>query len=156
MSYLCLKLCLFFATLRFRCSVCETTSNIIAIHSQTTAIPQCPRDWESLWSGYSFVMVKSKIFLCFSLRISRSFHSDSFFPLNFSHFYSSKLVSVRRVPPRPWFPLARVWRASAKCPSSSVTAGERAITTLIPTAIGWPPLIQETCSGKVLPFWVVD
>uniref|UniRef100_A0A3P8SID7 Collagen IV NC1 domain-containing protein n=1 Tax=Amphiprion percula TaxID=161767 RepID=A0A3P8SID7_AMPPE len=39
-----------------RCSVCETTSNVIAIHSQTTVIPQCPRSWESLWTGYSFVM----------------------------------------------------------------------------------------------------
>uniref|UniRef100_A0A3Q1FWS8 Collagen IV NC1 domain-containing protein n=1 Tax=Acanthochromis polyacanthus TaxID=80966 RepID=A0A3Q1FWS8_9TELE len=39
-----------------RCSVCETTSSVIAIHSQTTVIPQCPRSWESLWTGYSFVM----------------------------------------------------------------------------------------------------
>uniref|UniRef100_A0A3B5AWT6 Collagen IV NC1 domain-containing protein n=1 Tax=Stegastes partitus TaxID=144197 RepID=A0A3B5AWT6_9TELE len=39
-----------------RCSVCETTSNVIAIHSQTTQIPQCPSSWESLWTGYSFVM----------------------------------------------------------------------------------------------------
>lgn len=39
-----------------RCSVCETTSNVIAIHSQTTLIPVCPQGWESLWTGYSFVM----------------------------------------------------------------------------------------------------
>ncbi|KAJ4919730.1 hypothetical protein JOQ06_024426, partial [Pogonophryne albipinna] len=39
-----------------RCSVCESTSNVIAVHSQTILIPECPRDWESLWTGYSFVM----------------------------------------------------------------------------------------------------
>ncbi|KAG7229291.1 hypothetical protein INR49_012949, partial [Caranx melampygus] len=39
-----------------RCTVCETTSNVIAVHSQTTLIPQCPQGWESLWTGYSFVM----------------------------------------------------------------------------------------------------
>ncbi|TNN61089.1 Collagen alpha-1(IV) chain [Liparis tanakae] len=26
------------------------------ISSQTTLTPECPRDWESLWTGYSFVM----------------------------------------------------------------------------------------------------
>uniref|UniRef100_A0A3B4V3V9 Collagen IV NC1 domain-containing protein n=1 Tax=Seriola dumerili TaxID=41447 RepID=A0A3B4V3V9_SERDU len=39
-----------------RCAVCETTSNVIAFHSQTILIPQCPKGWESLWTGYSFVM----------------------------------------------------------------------------------------------------
>uniref|UniRef100_A0A3Q2PUQ0 Collagen IV NC1 domain-containing protein n=1 Tax=Fundulus heteroclitus TaxID=8078 RepID=A0A3Q2PUQ0_FUNHE len=39
-----------------RCSVCETTSKIIAIHSQNTLIPECPRGWEAIWTGYSFVM----------------------------------------------------------------------------------------------------
>lgn len=45
----------------FRCSVCEMTSNVLAVHSQTTLIPQCPQGWESLWTGYSFVMVKKSI-----------------------------------------------------------------------------------------------
>ncbi|TKS79895.1 Collagen alpha-3(IV) chain [Collichthys lucidus] len=39
-----------------RCSVCESTSNVIAVHSQTTLLPACPRGWETLWNGYSFVM----------------------------------------------------------------------------------------------------
>uniref|UniRef100_A0A8C1IA79 Collagen IV NC1 domain-containing protein n=1 Tax=Cyprinus carpio TaxID=7962 RepID=A0A8C1IA79_CYPCA len=39
-----------------RCSVCEAPSNVIAVHSQTTEIPECPRGWLSLWKGYSFVM----------------------------------------------------------------------------------------------------
>ncbi|KAM9789368.1 uncharacterized protein ACB057_011992 [Neosynchiropus ocellatus] len=39
-----------------RCAVCEATSNVIAVHSQTTLVPECPRGWESLWAGYSFVM----------------------------------------------------------------------------------------------------
>lgn len=40
-----------------RCSVCEASANVIAVHSQTTQIPQCPKKWTSLWQGYSFVMV---------------------------------------------------------------------------------------------------
>lgn len=39
-----------------RCVVCETTANILAIHSQDMNIPDCPRGWESLWIGYSFAM----------------------------------------------------------------------------------------------------
>lgn len=118
---------------RFRCSVCETTSNVIAIHSQTTLIPECPRGWESLWSGYSFVMVK--VFSHLDL-LTCHFPCNSL-PLTFIH--SSKLVLVQRAPPSPWSLLVHVWKASAKCPSLSVTAGEHVTTTLIPTATGWPP-----------------
>jgi len=37
--------------------VCEAPANVIAVHSQSVNIPDCPRDWSSLWIGYSFVMV---------------------------------------------------------------------------------------------------
>uniref|UniRef100_A0A915K0H9 Collagen IV NC1 domain-containing protein n=1 Tax=Romanomermis culicivorax TaxID=13658 RepID=A0A915K0H9_ROMCU len=40
----------------FRCVVCETTSNVIAVHSQTLLVPDCPNGWQSLWIGYSFAM----------------------------------------------------------------------------------------------------
>lgn len=30
---------------------------VMAVHSQTIQIPQCPAGWSSLWIGYSFVMV---------------------------------------------------------------------------------------------------
>ncbi|XP_042564728.1 collagen alpha-3(IV) chain-like [Clupea harengus] len=39
-----------------RCVVCEAKANIIAVHSQTSLVPDCPSDWVSLWQGYSFVM----------------------------------------------------------------------------------------------------
>jgi len=39
-----------------RCSVCEAPSNVIAVHSQTENIPNCPANWVRLWDGYSFVM----------------------------------------------------------------------------------------------------
>jgi len=39
-----------------RCVVCETESNVIAVHSQDMNIPDCPANWESLWLGYSFAM----------------------------------------------------------------------------------------------------
>lgn len=59
---------------------------------------------------------------------------------------SCKQVQEQKDPPSPWFLLAHVWKISAKCPLSSVTAGERVTTTLIPIATGWPPSTQTTCS----------
>lgn len=40
-----------------RCVVCEAPANVIAVHSQSLALPECPYGWSSLWIGYSFVMV---------------------------------------------------------------------------------------------------
>lgn len=39
-----------------RCVVCEVPTNVIAVHSQSLSIPDCPIGWNSLWIGYSFVM----------------------------------------------------------------------------------------------------
>lgn len=39
-----------------RCAVCDVPGIAIAIHSQTTEIPECPERWEGLWIGYSFAM----------------------------------------------------------------------------------------------------
>ena len=39
-----------------RCSVCETKSSIITVHSQDMNIPSCPNNWKGIWIGYSFVM----------------------------------------------------------------------------------------------------
>lgn len=54
-----------------RCVVCDVPNNVIAIHSQTVTIPECPRGWSSLWIGYSFVMVqflrKSYLFNIYSI-----------------------------------------------------------------------------------------
>ena len=41
----------------FRCVVCETTTRVIALHSQSMSIPECPRNWEEMWTGYSYYMV---------------------------------------------------------------------------------------------------
>lgn len=64
-----------------RCSVCETSTRVIAIHSQSMSIPDCPGGWEEMWTGYSYFMVKdyninnNKIRLCvrflFCLNISQ-------------------------------------------------------------------------------------
>lgn len=40
-----------------RCAVCEAPTHVIAVHSQTVDVPQCPYGWYSLWNGYSFMMV---------------------------------------------------------------------------------------------------
>lgn len=39
-----------------RCSVCQTDKPVIAVHSQSMEVPACPRDWETMWIGYSFTM----------------------------------------------------------------------------------------------------
>merc|ERR1719154_711476 len=39
-----------------KCTVCELPSLVIAIHSQTTEIPDCPANYISAWTGYSFIM----------------------------------------------------------------------------------------------------
>jgi integrin beta 8 len=39
-----------------RCVVCEAPANVIAVHSQSLGIPDCPQGWSGLWIGYSFVM----------------------------------------------------------------------------------------------------
>ena len=40
-----------------RCSVCEIDSAILTVHSQSDSIPDCPPTWQSVWTGYSFLMV---------------------------------------------------------------------------------------------------
>lgn len=39
-----------------RCAVCEAPSTVIAVHSQTTDVPDCPNGWYQMWNGYSFLM----------------------------------------------------------------------------------------------------
>lgn len=39
-----------------RCVVCEAPSSPVALHSQTSNQPDCPPNWRSLWTGYSFLM----------------------------------------------------------------------------------------------------
>ena len=43
--------------LSFRCSVCETPTRSLALHSQSMDVPKCPQNWQELWIGYSFIMV---------------------------------------------------------------------------------------------------
>lgn len=44
-----------------RCAVCEAPAHVIAVHSQTNDIPSCPYGWHSLWSGFSFMMVRKPL-----------------------------------------------------------------------------------------------
>lgn len=43
-----------------RCSVCEAPTRVMAVHSQSMSIPQCPGGWREIWVGYSFLMVRNK------------------------------------------------------------------------------------------------
>ena len=40
-----------------RCTVCSGYQYVIARHSYTNELPNCPSNWESLWEGYSYIMV---------------------------------------------------------------------------------------------------
>ncbi|PSN48792.1 Collagen alpha-1(IV) chain [Blattella germanica] len=39
-----------------RCTVCEAPTRVITVHSQSVQVPECPDDWQSLWTGFSFLM----------------------------------------------------------------------------------------------------
>jgi len=39
-----------------RCSVCEAPAQVMAVHSQSMVVPECPNGWRDLWIGYSFAM----------------------------------------------------------------------------------------------------
>jgi integrin beta 8 len=40
-----------------KCVVCETDTNLMAVHSQSEEIPNCPDEWRSIdWIGYSYLM----------------------------------------------------------------------------------------------------
>eukprot|EP00105_Crassostrea_gigas_P005966 XP_011419738.1 PREDICTED: collagen alpha-1(IV) chain-like [Crassostrea gigas] len=39
-----------------RCSVCESVSEVVAVHSQETRVPDCPSGFRSMWTGFSFMM----------------------------------------------------------------------------------------------------
>merc|ERR550539_470994 len=43
-----------------KCIVCEAQSEPIARHSQDAVDPPCPSNYESLWTGYSFMMTIGK------------------------------------------------------------------------------------------------
>lgn len=39
-----------------RCAVCEVPNYVLAVHSQSRVIPECPAGFSSLWQGYSWAM----------------------------------------------------------------------------------------------------
>ena len=56
--------------------MCEAPANVIAVHSQSLGVPECPQGWSGLWIGYSFVMVSiSSILLCFFICLSDYYSS---------------------------------------------------------------------------------
>lgn len=42
--------------------VCEVPANVLAVHSQSLNIPDCPQGWTGLWIGYSFLMVRTLLY----------------------------------------------------------------------------------------------
>lgn len=75
---------------------------VIAVHSQTIQIPSCPPGWDSLWIGYSFMMVRTASFSwssycppvlsCFRTLIRAARAHLKAFP--FSHYPSQPRLTV--------------------------------------------------------------
>ena len=132
-----------YATLNvLRCVVCEVQTNVIAVHSQDMNIPDCPQDWEPLWLGYSFAMVKQDT------------------PANLKiiwkiFFLPSTQQPEQRVVANRFLRLALASRTSGRPPSSSATGlGEPATTLPTSSRSGWPPSRPGTCStGRSARLW---
>lgn len=79
-----------------RCSVCTAPAEVIAVHSQDNAVPDCYPGWTPLWEGYSFMQVNNNSicvshlifcqlqenFMCMFLRISRDLYCLPFYFLD--------------------------------------------------------------------------
>lgn len=104
-----------------RCAVCEAPTQLMAMHSQSLEVPNCPAGWTGVWTGYSFVMV------CFCSVKS---------PLSFCHLCSIRALELR-VRDRICNRRAVVSRCSVQSRSLSVTVGVRAITTR--------PIMHSSC-----------
>ena len=55
-----------------RCAVCEAPGPVVATHSQSTNIPDCPAGWQPIWNGYSFLMVMFYLMPTLSPEISKN------------------------------------------------------------------------------------
>lgn len=62
-----------------RCVVCQAPDINMAVHSQDVSLPDCPTGYESLWSGYSFMMVRYFLFLISLFSIFSSLLVNLFF-----------------------------------------------------------------------------
>lgn len=133
----------FFFLLFPRCVVCEAPSNVIAVHSQSVSIPNCPSGWDSLWIGYSFVMVS------FTISISiTNYNSDSHW---FSTAHGSWSWRRRSVSVQPWllpgrfpgYPIHWVqwssWNVPLLCKQVELLAGHCWRTDSVRPAAKWNP-----------------
>ena len=60
-----------------RCTVCKTPDLSITVHSQDTVEPVCPKGYDSLWDGYSFLMVNNNLFYYLFRSVSFVFIPES-------------------------------------------------------------------------------
>ena len=101
-----------------RCVVCETKANVLAVHSQDMNVPECPRNWEGLWIGYSFAMVLVTVG-SWVTQIHPTCRSS----------FCSTLRRARRAAGSCCRAPVRAWRTSGRRPSSSAAAAAGRVTT---------------------------
>lgn len=126
--------------------VCEVPANILAVHSQSLNIPECPNGWTGLWIGYSFLMVR-KIPKSIVPNSSNSDNEEEkkfakAILLLFVFFFSpfSIPAQVLRVVDSHCPVLVRAWKISGQLLSLSAMA--RKVTAIIirtSLVFGWPP-----------------
>lgn len=91
-----------------RCSVCESYTQVIAIHSQNTDIPDCPANWYGLWSGYSFFMVSYTFLGSHQLSFLLIAEHWCWCWRQWSASFFSWIMS-RTVSPQPFYWVSRSW-----------------------------------------------
>lgn len=97
--------------------VCEVPANVLAVHSQSLNIPDCPQGWTGLWIGYSFLMVRILLF-------PKNFHrpdeeSEASVGKKRWMVFCSTRVLVPREEDNPCPVPAPVWKISVQRRSSS-------------------------------------
>merc|ERR1712178_438808 len=70
-----------------RCNVCEAPSTVIAVHSQTAQVPECPAGFNTMWMGYSFLAHTSATVSVSGFELSA--------PTNNSLIHNFKLLKVK-------------------------------------------------------------
>ena len=107
-----------------RCAVCEAPGPVVATHSQSTAVPNCPAGWQAIWNGYSFLMVI--ICFCFDCPVLRLDRIQAFVRPRFH------MIGAFQLSQQPAWQGARCWETREAREEIAFFLSPRAGSSLLP------------------------